>query len=96
MPSLRTKTNTNPLICICPLVKSFRTEFTNWWNTKNDDSIELNEENIIYGFTNNIALQLGLNLSLIIAKYYIYIASREEDPYFFDTFLAVLRSKLDR
>ena len=39
-------------------------------------------------------LQLGLNLSLIIAKYYIYIALREEDPYFFDTFLAVLRSKL--
>ena len=57
---------------------------------------ELNEENIIYGFrTNNIALQLGLNLSLIIAKDYIYIDSREEDPYFFDTFLGVLRSKLD-
>ena len=83
------------LFVSCPFVKSFWTEFTNWWNTKNDDSIELNEENIIYGFTNNIALQLGLNLSLIIAKYYIYIASREEDPYFFDTFLAVLRSKLD-
>ena len=62
---------------------------------KNDNSIELNEENIIYGFINNIVLQLGLNLSLIIAKYYIYIASREEDPYFLDTFLVLLRSKLD-
>ena len=27
-------------------------------------------------------------------KIYIHIALREEDPYFFDTFLAVLRSKL--
>ena len=89
------QTLTHLFIC-CSFVKRFWTEFTNWWNTKNDDSIELNEENIIYGFTNNIALQLGLNLSLIItAKYYIYIAPREEDPYFFDTFLAVLRSKLD-
>ena len=69
------------LFISCSFVKNFWTEFTNWWITRNDDSIELNEENIIYGFTNSIALQLGLNLSLIIAKYYIYIASREEDPY---------------
>ena len=67
MLSLRTKTTLTHLFVSCPFVKSFWTEFTNWWNTKNDDSIELNEENIIYGFTNNIALQLGLNLSLIIA-----------------------------
>ena len=98
---LKRKTNANKkktlshLFVSCPFVEIFWTEFTNWWNTKNYYSIELNEENIIYGFTTNIALQLGLNLSLIITKYYIYTASIEEDPYFFDTFLSVLRSKLD-
>ena len=80
------------LFVSCPFVKSFWTQIN---KLVEDDSIELNKETIIYGFTNNIALQLGLNLSLTIAKYYIYIASREEDPYFFDTFLAVLRNKLD-
>ena len=89
------KQTLNHLFVSCSYVKSFWTKFTNWWNSKNDDTIELNVVNIIYGFTNNFALQLGLNLSLIIAKYYIYTAAREEDHYFFETFLAVLRSKLD-
>ena len=83
------------LFVSCSHVQTFWTKFTHWWNTKNDDFIKLNEENIIYGFTNNFALQLGLNLCLIIAKYYIYTAAREEDHYFFETCLALLESRLD-
>ena len=83
------------LFVSCSHAQTFLTKFTHWWNTKNDDFIKLNEENIIYGFTNNSALQLGLNLCLIIAKYYIYTAAREEDHNFFETFLALLKSRLD-
>ena len=79
----------------CSHAQTFWTKFTHWWNTKNDDFIKLNEENIIYGFTNNSGLQLGLSLCLIIPKYYIYTAAREEDHYFFETLLALLKSRLD-
>ena len=83
------------LFCILSICQKLLDRIYKLVEYKKDDSIELNEENIFYGFTNNIALQLDLNLSLIIAKYFIYTAAREEDLYFFETFLAVLRSKLD-
>ena len=47
-----------------PDVQAFWQSFSNWWNVKNDDSIDLNEKTIIYGFTNNFCQQLGLNLCL--------------------------------
>ena len=68
--------------------------FSRWWNVKNDDFIVLNDETIIYGFTNDFSQQLGLNLCLIIAKYYIYCASRDGEKYYFEAFLAYLKSKL--
>ena len=77
-----------------PDVQAFWQSFSNWWNVKNDVSIDLNDKTIIYGFTNNFSQQFGLDLCLIIAKYYIYSASREEEQYYFEAFLAVLKSKL--
>ena len=82
------------LFVSCSDVQAFWQSFSNWWNVKNDDSIDLNDKTIIYGFTNNFSQQLGLNLCLMIAKYYIYSASREEEQYYFEAFLAVLKSKL--
>ena len=38
--------------------------------------------------------QLGLNLCLIIAKYYIYCALTKGENYYFEAFLAYLKSKL--
>ena len=51
----------------CPDVQAFWKTLCNWWNFKNDDFITLNEQIIIYGFTNNLREHLGLNLCLIIA-----------------------------
>ena len=53
----------------------------------------LNDETIIYGFTNDFSQQLGLNLRLIIAKYCIYCALRDEENYHLEAFLAYLKSK---
>ena len=75
------------LFVLCPDVQAFWKTFCNWWNFKND-------EFIIYGFRNNLREHLGLNLCLIIAKYYIYFASREKEPYYFEAFLVYLKSKL--
>ena len=54
----------------------------------------LRDETIIYGFTNEFSQQLGLNLSLIFAKYYIYCASRDGENYYFEAFHAYLKTKL--
>ena len=82
------------LFVSCPNVQAFWETFCNWWNVKNDDFITLNEQSIMYGLTNNLKEHLGLNLCLIIAKYYIYSASREKEPYYFEAFLVFLKSKL--
>jgi len=71
-------------------VQTFWQGFSRWWNVKNDDFIDLNDETTIYGFTNDFSQQFGLNLCLIIAKYYIYCASRNGENYYFEAFLAFL------
>jgi len=41
-----------------------------------------------------MAHRLGLNLGMIIAKYYLYTASRKEEEFYFDAFLAILANKI--
>ena len=88
------KQTLNHLFVSCLDVQAFWQSFSRWWNVKNDDFLILNDETIIYGFTNDFSQQLGLNLCLIIAKYYIYCASRDGEKYYFEAFLAYLKSKL--
>ena len=82
------------LFASCSKVKSFWSHFTNWWNFKNSESITLDENMIIYGVANDFSRRLGLNLCLIIAKHYIYTASRKEEEYYWEAFMAVLESKI--
>jgi len=44
--------------------------------------------------TDNFARHLGLNLCIIIAKYYLYTTSRKEEEFYFDAFLAMLTNKI--
>jgi len=46
--------------------------------------------------TDTLPRGLGLNLCIIIAEYYIYIASKNEEDYFLDAFLqlAILSNKI--
>lgn len=78
----------------CSYMRSFWADFTNWWNTKNSEAMSLSETEIIYGFTNGPTLCLGLNLCVILAKNYIYTASRRDEAYIWQAFLAFLKSYL--
>ena len=75
------------LFVTCPSVQSFWTQFVLWWNEKKQNSITLSEQEIIYGFTKD--------LCLIIAKYYIYTASRREEEYIWEAYFATLKSHLE-
>ena len=82
------------LFATCLKVKSFWSQFTNWWISKNSEQITLDENMIIYGVTNDFSRRLGLNLCMIITKHYIYTASRKEEEYYWEVFVAILANKL--
>ena len=77
-----------------PSVQSFWTQFALWWNGKIQHSITLSEQEIIYGFTKDLSRRLWLNLCLIIAKHYIYTASRREEEYIWEAYFTILKSHL--
>ena len=82
------------LFVTCSEAQLFWSLFTNWWNSKNDDTITIDRNEITYGVTENFACHLGLNLCMIIAKYYLYTASRKEEEFYSNAFLAILTNKI--
>ena len=60
---------------------------------KNGDTITIDKNEIVYGVADNFARHLGLNLCMIIAKYYLYTASRKEEEFYFDAFIAFLTNE---
>jgi len=82
------------LFVTCSEAQHFWSLFTNWWRSKNGDRITLDKNEIIYGATDNFARHLSLNLCIIIAKYYLYTASRKEEEFYFDAFLVMLTNKI--
>ena len=82
------------LFVTCPNTQLFWTHFSVWWREKNNIEISLSEAQTLYGITDTVPQCLGLNLCLIIAKYYIYTASKNEEHYFFDAFLSILKNKI--
>ena len=82
------------LFVTCSEVRLFWSRFTNWWNSKTGDTITLDKNEIVYGVTDNFARHLDLNLCMILAKYYLYTASRKEEQFYFDAFLAILTNKI--
>ena len=76
------------LFVTCPSVQVFWADFEQWWNNKNNDSIKLSKNEILYGVTDKLPLRL------IIAKYYIHNAARNEEGYFWKAFEAILNYKL--
>ena len=78
----------------CPNAQLFWIHFTDWWYEKNNIEITLSEAQTLYGITDTMSQYLGLNLCMIIAKYYVYTASKNEEDYFFDAFLSILKNKI--
>lgn len=59
MPPMRTLATENAYLHLAHISRaSERTEFIFWWNAKNDYFIEINGENIIYGFTSSFLTDL--------------------------------------
>jgi len=44
--------------------------------------------------TDDFARRLGLNLCMIVAKYYLYTVPRKEEEFYLDALLAILTNKI--
>ena len=95
MPPLQRETNIETPFLNLPFCADFWTQFSLWWKGKTPNSISLSEQEIIYGFTRDLSRRLGLNLCLIIAKYYIYTVSQREEEYIWKAYCAILKNHLE-
>ena len=79
----------------CKLVQNFWQSFVAWWNAMNFSKLyPLVEENIILGFPCVTNEDIILNFCIILAKYHIYTAKRNQNIVFFLDYLKELKHKL--
>ena len=78
--------------CVCS--KIFWTDFTSWWNCKNNTQIRLQQRDILYAFYPGEQSFLGINYCLLAARNYIYISAKNKDHFCFNSYLTFLKNKL--
>ena len=79
----------------CSLTLSFWSLFQNWWFSKTREAVTLSNSMILYGIFENLEYIYSLNYALFIAKYYIYNSCLHEEKLCFDSFLALLKEKIN-
>ena len=79
----------------CQLTLSFWNQFHIWWTSRTKQYVTLTETMILYGIFDNRECLFSLNYSLLIAKYTIYSCCLREEKICFDSFLALLREKIN-
>ena len=78
----------------CDFSKVFWSDFTSWWNCKNSMQIRLQQRDILYAFHPGKQSFLGINYCLLVARNYIYISAKNEDPFCFNSYLTFLKNRL--
>ena len=71
----------------------FWTHFSVCWHEKNNIEISLSEAQTLHGITDTVPQCLGLKLCLLMAKYYIYTASKMRKIIFLMLFCLSLKIK---
>ena len=83
------------LLFHCTESSAFWLEFTSWWLLKFKQAITLTECVVLYGYHNNIKNKQALNVTLLLAKYYIFAPSSCEGKLAFESFLLRLQNHLE-
>ena len=73
----------------------FWERFTQWWQEKFPETIDLSVNAVLFGWHQNASNKRVLNYLLIIAKYYIFTTSVCNNKLSFDCFFLRLNSKFD-
>ena len=79
----------------CRHVHSFWNIFASWWNSCNLPKVALTNKAKIYTHhPEKRSFFRAVNLCLIVARYYIYTAAKENESYSITAFKVLLKSKL--
>ena len=81
------------MLVSCPVVSEFWKMFLQWYQTLTETKLELSTIKILYGNFDNDCLFKLTNHFLLIAKYYIYCCSINEELLHFSTYLTIVISK---
>ena len=65
--------------------------FTSWWNCTNHMQINLQRPDILFAFHLGKPPFLGINYCLPVARNYIYISAKNEDPFCFTSYFKFLK-----
>ena len=91
----KAKQDLKHMLVSCPLVSEFWKIFLEWYETHTTIKLKLSTPKILYGIIDNDNLCNLTNHLLLIAKYYIYCCSINEEPLSFGTYLTIVISKAE-
>ena len=83
------------MLVSCPVISEFWKIFLEWYETHTTIKLELSTAKILYGIIDNDNLCNLTNHLLLIAKYYIFCCSINEEPLSFSTYLTIVISKAE-
>ena len=94
---LKTKQDLKHMLVSCPVVSEFWKIFLEWYETLTAIKLqhELSTVKILYGIIDNNRFSKLTNHLLLIAKYYIYCCSINEELLYFSAYLTVVISKAE-
>ena len=92
---LKTKQDLKHMLVSCPAVSEFWKIFLEWYETLTAIKLELSTVKILYGIIDNNRFSKLTNHLLLIAKYYIYCCSINEELLYFSAYLTVVISKAE-
>ena len=78
----------------CRHVHSFWNHLASWWNSCNLPKLAMTNNTKIYAHHPENRSFRAVNLCLIVARYYIYTAAKENESYSITAFKVFLKSKL--
>lgn len=92
---LNTKQDLRHMLVLCPAVSEFWKAFLDWYKTHTSIKLELSTVKILYGIIGNDKLNKLTNHLLLIAKYYIYCCSINEESLSLNVYQTLVISKAE-
>ena len=85
----------NHIFLHCSSVIVFWKTFQNWWTIKTKEQLTLTNSMILHGVFDKTEHRYSLNYVLLIAKFHIYCSCLHDEKLLFDSFLILLKEKLN-
>ena len=83
------------MLVSCRVVSKFWDAFREWYESHVNTQLELTTVKILYGIIGNNRLNKLTNHLILIAKYYIYCCSINEDPLSINVYQAIVENKAE-